>query len=197
MKYLLARGFKVLDSDKQGRNVAHIAAMYGSINCLHWMLEQGASPDLKDKDNNSLAHFAAQRGNSSCVNCIYHHGGAMASQNDLGLTPLQFAKTKGKVVTWENGMLGRNCCQFCLKKEERNAKTVANKEKDIFATIQGSSVEIFSLKKVFEGKHHKDNFRLGKPRLPEGSKVLKNAGKESENTWLKKNLAAIYNWQDI
>jgi ankyrin repeat protein len=55
LKYLLTIGVGHLNRNKSGRNIAHICCLYGSINCLHWILDNFL-PEINSVDSNNFVN---------------------------------------------------------------------------------------------------------------------------------------------
>ena len=191
LKFFTTHGSKISDRDNYGRNVAHVAAVNGSVKCLHWMLESNTNPNVRDKNQNTLSHLAALKGSSDSIYCIKMHNGEMNLPNQQNLTPLQMAKNYGKVLNWEKGMSGERKCKFCDAKAKKIHKNEESKTIGIYADIESATKHIFSMGKVSLESNSRGKQQLGKPRMPKGHKGPPQKDTTKEFTF-KRDLAGIF-----
>ena len=191
LKFFTAHGSKITDRDNYGRNVAHIAAVNGSVKCLHWMLECNTNPNLRDRNRNTLSHLAALKGSSESIYCIKMHNGEMNLPNRHNVTPLQMAKNNGKVANWEKGLSGERKCKYCSAKAKEIHKKEVSKSIGIHADIELATQHIFSKGKIIVDNEGGGKQKLGKPRMPKGHKGPPKKDIIKEFTF-KRDLAAIF-----
>ena len=191
LKFFTTHGSKIIDRDNYGRNVAHIAAVNGSVKCLHWMLECNINPNLRDRNRNTLSHLAALKGSSEAIYCIKMHNGEMNLPNLQNLTPLQIAKNNGKVINWEKVLSGERKCKYCSAKIWEINKKQETKSIGIHADIESATKRIFSKEQVLLGNDSRGKQQLGKPRMPKGHKGPLKKDTMNEFTF-KRDLAAIF-----
>ncbi|XP_028729294.1 ankyrin repeat domain-containing protein 42 isoform X3 [Peromyscus leucopus] len=77
----------------------HWAAHSGSLECLHWLLWQGADTTQKTARGWTAAHIAAIRGQDACMQALIINGANLAAQDDRGCTPIHLAATHGHSFT--------------------------------------------------------------------------------------------------
>lgn len=88
--------------NEQGRNVAHMCCLYGSVKCLHWLFEHvEIDPMNLDHAGNTLAHTACLGGQAECLNCCLQHDVPLFDVNSADETPLEVARKKGKSILME------------------------------------------------------------------------------------------------
>ncbi|XP_052014582.1 ankyrin repeat domain-containing protein 42 isoform X1 [Apodemus sylvaticus] len=73
----------------------HWAAHSGSLECLHWLLWNGADAAQTTTRGWTAAHIAAIRGQDACLQALIINGANLATQDDRGCTPLHLAATHG------------------------------------------------------------------------------------------------------
>ncbi|RNA14408.1 ankyrin repeat domain-containing 42 [Brachionus plicatilis] len=73
----------------------HCAAYFGSLECLHWLLWQGADPTITTPKGWTTAHVAAIRGQYACIQALIKNGVSMNTRDHRGLTPAHLAATHG------------------------------------------------------------------------------------------------------
>lgn len=69
-----------------------IAAAQGFTDCLMYLLEHGAQPNLSAGGNAAL-HEACANGNTECAELLLEHGADPNQQSEDGLTPLHMCRT--------------------------------------------------------------------------------------------------------
>ena len=73
----------------------HIAAAYGSENCLQLLLEKGSDPDQELALGLRPIHMAARTGEGNVIELLLKHGAKMKTETDDGNTALHIAATLG------------------------------------------------------------------------------------------------------
>ncbi|XP_017444434.1 ankyrin repeat domain-containing protein 42 isoform X1 [Rattus norvegicus] len=73
----------------------HWAAHSGSLECLHWLLWNGADATQTTTRGWTAAHVAAIRGQDACLQALIINGANLATQDDRGCTPVHLAATHG------------------------------------------------------------------------------------------------------
>jgi ankyrin repeat protein len=87
LDFLVQRGFAVAraSSPKIGVQAVHIAAHYGHIDCLEWLVARGAKLEVADTQQCNAMHYAAEGGSvdmaeylsekglHTCAAAIYGH----------------------------------------------------------------------------------------------------------------------------
>lgn len=73
----------------------HWAAHSGSLECLHWLLWNGADATQTTTRGWTAAHVAAIRGQDACLQALIVNGANLATQDDRGCTPVHLAATHG------------------------------------------------------------------------------------------------------
>ncbi|XP_032749108.1 ankyrin repeat domain-containing protein 42 isoform X2 [Rattus rattus] len=73
----------------------HWAAHSGSLECLHWLLWNGADSTQTTTRGWTAAHVAAIRGQDACLQALIINGANLATQDDRGCTPVHLAATHG------------------------------------------------------------------------------------------------------
>jgi len=72
----------------------HVAAEYGNVTMIRFLLEVGADPEMLDLNENKPLHMAAKAGNIERVRELVDFGVDVESIND-GATPLHLAAAGG------------------------------------------------------------------------------------------------------
>lgn len=123
IQYLIELGFPVdLVRNSNGRNVAHVCCVFGSVKTLHWLFQNGTNINILDgktlkeytflygsdcyilllKDSgNNLAHSACVNGQGECFNCCIQHDVPVNLLNYADETPLDIARKSGKSLLIE------------------------------------------------------------------------------------------------
>lgn len=74
-----------------GSTPLHIAARYGSITHIQWLLEKGANVNVIDSEGRSALHWAAANNNDSAdeiLELLISHNLSVRATDDAGFTPL-------------------------------------------------------------------------------------------------------------
>nr|XP_015213766.1 PREDICTED: ankyrin repeat and SOCS box protein 18 isoform X2 [Lepisosteus oculatus] len=69
-----------------------ISAAQGYTDCLRYLLQHGARPNLAPGGKTAL-HEACENSNTACVELLLEHGASPVQLNEEGLTPLHLCKT--------------------------------------------------------------------------------------------------------
>ncbi|XP_075273010.1 ankyrin repeat domain-containing protein 42 isoform X6 [Opisthocomus hoazin] len=77
----------------------HCAAHSGSLECLHWLLWQGADAAQVTAGGWTAAHLAAIRGQDACMQALLTNGANAEAQDDRGCTPSHLAAAHGQSYT--------------------------------------------------------------------------------------------------
>ncbi|NXJ43130.1 ANR42 protein, partial [Ciconia maguari] len=77
----------------------HCAAHSGSLECLHWLLWQGADTTRITVRGWTAAHLAAIRGQDACMQALLINGANAEAQDDRGCTPSHLAAAHGQSYT--------------------------------------------------------------------------------------------------
>jgi ankyrin repeat protein len=75
----------------------HIAAKNEHVQCLQFLLENGANINSLNCFRVTALHAAAHHGHLNCLRLLLEHGADLNSRAALGSTPFQFAVTNGKI----------------------------------------------------------------------------------------------------
>ncbi|KAE9375017.1 ankyrin [Stipitochalara longipes BDJ] len=78
----------------------HIAARYGNVSHIHWLIRKGANLLATDLEGRTALHCAAANNNDTAVeilNLLISHGLSVFSKDDAGLTPLH------NTLYWHSG----------------------------------------------------------------------------------------------
>lgn len=82
--------------DMMGKTPTHIAAEKGHTECVKYMLEEGADPNVIDKRGMTPVHYAAMKGFDECVMCMLTKGVDPNVTDVYGRTILHVAAENGK-----------------------------------------------------------------------------------------------------
>jgi len=92
----MAHGAEFDRAISNGRPLVNDLIRWGLVHESKWMLEHGASPDLRDDDGWTAAHQAAARGNAQMMQAVIEAGADLALRDKKRLTPLEVARSAGK-----------------------------------------------------------------------------------------------------
>ncbi|XP_063685855.1 poly [ADP-ribose] polymerase tankyrase-2-like isoform X3 [Bolinopsis microptera] len=131
----------MLTNDNMGKCLGHIAAQNGSINCLHWMLEQGLDPNSTDSCQNTPLHAAASKSQILAFSCLLYHGASQEATNNKGETPMDVARKVGSPFAM--GKAGQKKCPKCKQKGLDQEWETKNSPADIMVAIESSKDLLF------------------------------------------------------
>ncbi|CAF1078871.1 unnamed protein product [Adineta steineri] len=101
-----------------GRTPMHMAALFGSADVLHWLLElKIIDIDQPDNDGYTMAHLAASRGQGECFFCLVMHGAQLDLYTfDRQESVIDVARRSGKGGRIEQARSGTLHCPSCDRK---------------------------------------------------------------------------------
>lgn len=70
--------YNINNTDTDGQNALHTAAINDSGRCAAILLTNGISPETKDKNGNTALHYAAEKGSQAITEML-----AMATTNTV------------------------------------------------------------------------------------------------------------------
>ncbi|KAI8770636.1 ankyrin repeat domain-containing protein 42 isoform X1 [Biomphalaria glabrata] len=73
----------------------HTACNVGALECVHWLLWQGADPTVTTPRGWTPAHIAAIRGFENCIEALSNNGVSLSTKDARGQTPLHLAAAHG------------------------------------------------------------------------------------------------------
>ena len=85
----------IRSSDANGRTALHIAAAYGDVAKIDWLLSHGAIINALKHDLESPLHEAAWEGQEAAIKALLKQGANMEQSNKFGLTALHISSWKG------------------------------------------------------------------------------------------------------
>ncbi|XP_062342291.1 LOW QUALITY PROTEIN: ankyrin repeat domain-containing protein 42-like [Osmerus eperlanus] len=77
----------------------HWAAQDGRLECLHWLLWQGAEPSRQSPQGWTPTHLAAIRGQRACLEALIVNGVDLSVPDQRGCTPVHLASAHGHPAT--------------------------------------------------------------------------------------------------
>ncbi|KAM4722950.1 CARD- and ANK-domain containing inflammasome adapter protein-like [Rhinophrynus dorsalis] len=113
----ILRGSDINAVNSSGETLLHIAAAYGHVPVIEYLINKGAKIDAKDKKNRTPLHRAAENGHSEAVRVLLQAGANIYSLDNDSLTPLHLAsqnnhQTVIKMLLQEEGRRYRNRHNF-------------------------------------------------------------------------------------
>ncbi|XP_063606387.1 uncharacterized protein LOC134781222 [Penaeus indicus] len=110
-----------------GYNLLHLAALYGQLNMVEYLLLNKANVMAKGKNGFTAAHLAALRGNRECMRYLHAHmetqGHSKDTRTHAGLTAMQLAdgykalvEDYSKILLPEKDRLSVLSCPYAIKK---------------------------------------------------------------------------------
>lgn len=97
LKHMLQEDASLLDQQYYGAGPLHMAAEFGRLDVLDFLLSQGLSLDSKDHGNHSgLLHIASGCGQLEVAQWLIEKGSPLNDKNDSGSTPLHQACSWGQ-----------------------------------------------------------------------------------------------------
>lgn len=71
----------------------HIACIWGDINCIKTLINNGANINAFGEDNYTPLHEAVEQGHQNVVDLLIKKGADISIKDDDGCTPFELAKT--------------------------------------------------------------------------------------------------------
>ncbi|XP_047490054.1 uncharacterized protein LOC125039803 [Penaeus chinensis] len=110
-----------------GYNMLHLAALYGQLNMVEYLLLNKANVMAEGKNGFTAAHLAALRGNRECMRYLHAHmetqGHSKDTRTQAGLTAMQLAdgykalvEDYSKILLAEEDRLSVLSCPYAIKK---------------------------------------------------------------------------------
>lgn len=96
IRYLIANGANVNDTNSGGVTALMLAAYANQDEAARVLLDNGANPDLFDKKYNSALTFAIAKENLSMIRLLASRGVGLNQRGRLGRSPLAVAVSKNK-----------------------------------------------------------------------------------------------------
>ncbi len=95
VRCLVEKGCKLDLVDQHGSTALARCASLDRVDCLDYLLGQGADPEIEDKLGNTALSYGSQAGNTECVKRLVEAGARVDHTNNLGYTPLMIAAGYG------------------------------------------------------------------------------------------------------
>ncbi len=90
---LLANGISVNDDYVEGLNLLQGQARHEDVQATAWLLSRGADVHARISDGRTVLHLAADRNNGvKVIELLLQQGAELNARDDLGLTPLFYAR---------------------------------------------------------------------------------------------------------
>ena len=89
----LAHGAKLDSATANGKPLLNDLIRWGQIPAMLWMLEHGASPNVRDEFGWTATHQAASRGNARMMRAVLDAGGDVTRKDRYSSTPIEVART--------------------------------------------------------------------------------------------------------
>jgi hypothetical protein len=154
------------------------AAHKGGIECLHWLLESGADPNITDYSASTPTHLAATKGQIHCVNCLVQHGATLSLLNARGDDILGAAKRQGHPVAVHKAIDGKVKCPLCEKERRKHIRELKRKPTAVEANINNARRSVFEINEATVGYTQKKDSRAKAgqptktPKKPEMAALL-------------------------
>ena len=109
LKLLYAHDRNIVDAkDHKGASPVHIAAYYGHLGCVRWILQNGGTVFQKDFDGATPAHYASAQGHLLCLEeLVPQQSGLANEQTYSGETPgiemMQNNFVRFILIMWNHG----------------------------------------------------------------------------------------------
>ncbi|CAF0768172.1 unnamed protein product [Brachionus calyciflorus] len=84
-----------IEKNRDKFSLLHCAAYHGSLECLHWLLWQGADPTITTPKGWTVSHVAAIKGQYACIQALIKNGVNMNARDHRGQSPAHLAATHG------------------------------------------------------------------------------------------------------
>nr|XP_017212251.1 espin-like [Danio rerio] len=86
----------VQDRDSGGATPLHLAARFGRVEAVNWLLVHGAEAEVETNCGALPAHYAAAKGDLTCLKLLIGRApGSINRQTNMGATPLYLACQEG------------------------------------------------------------------------------------------------------
>lgn len=142
--FLLSSGLAKMDvRDRSGRSLLHMAAQHGATECVHWLLECRASPNIRDGSGATPAHLAALGAHLQSLSCLIKHGADIEAQTASGDLPLDFAKRSGNPNSFLKAVNGEVLCKFCVSRQRKIEYDLTHQPTPVERNILQQESEIF------------------------------------------------------
>ncbi|XP_059417084.1 espin-like protein [Carassius carassius] len=93
----------VSDQDSGGATPLHLAAQFGRLEAVHWLLSHGNEAEVETNCSVLPAHYAAAKGYLTCLKLLIGQApGCVNSQTNMGATPLYLACQEGHLHVVED-----------------------------------------------------------------------------------------------
>ncbi|KAG9332993.1 hypothetical protein JZ751_013948 [Albula glossodonta] len=97
---IVKNGANINEADKKYKfTPLHWASHAGSLECLHWLLWNGADVTCTTPQGWTAVHIAAIRGQDACMQALSVNGANMNAQDNRGCTPTHLASAHGHSFT--------------------------------------------------------------------------------------------------
>lgn len=151
LEFLLGSGLTRMDvRDKAGRSLLHLAAQHGAKECVHWLLQKRASPNIRDGSGATPSHLAALGAHLQSLSCLIKHGADLDSQTGRGELPIDFAKRTGNPNSFLKAVSGEVPCKFCVSRQQRIEYDLTHQPTPVEKHIIKQESEIFVTPKESE-----------------------------------------------
>lgn len=142
--FLLGSGLAKMDvRDKTGRTLLHMAAQFGATECVHWLLEHRANPNIRTGSGATPTHLAASGAHLQSLSCLIKHGAKLDVQTGSGELPIDFAKRTGNPNSFLKAVNGEVPCKFCVSKRQKIEYDLAHQPTPVERHIIQQESEIF------------------------------------------------------
>lgn len=84
-------------SDNHAHTLLMSAATHGSVRCLEYLIQNGATVNKKNFLGYTALHWAAYSGRTECVDLLLQNGANIEAKTGDGMTPLHIAAHRGHV----------------------------------------------------------------------------------------------------
>mmetsp|Transcript_6775 Transcript_6775/g.11113 ORF Transcript_6775/g.11113 Transcript_6775/m.11113 type:complete len:602 (-) Transcript_6775:547-2352(-) len=90
-------GHNVDSTNRLGQTALHLACAAGALDCVKYLLNNGADANKPTNAGTTPLHFSARQGSASCVDALLSHNANVSTHNIIGKSPLTLAAEKGHV----------------------------------------------------------------------------------------------------
>ena len=88
----MSRGLEIDIKDNRGATPLKLAAAFGKIEAVNYLLDKGADPCIRDQSGRNSLHAAAHGGNVAIITKMLSLGLDVNSKDIRGHTPYKIAK---------------------------------------------------------------------------------------------------------